>query len=87
MLSQLDWIIEEVLYEQYDGDARIAIVQDLKGKCYKQISFMTNFTKTNLSDKKASYEVSLMLAKGGKSFRDGETVKEVRNILFIICSH
>ena len=37
---------------------------------------MTNFRKTNLSDKKASYEVSLILAKNGKGFRDRETVKK-----------
>ena len=36
---------------------------------------MTNFTKTNLSDKKASYEVFLILAKNGKAFRDGDIVK------------
>ena len=63
-------------YEQYDGDACIAVVKDLKGKYYKQISCMTNFTKTNHSDKKASYEVSLILTKNGKDFRDGETVKK-----------
>ena len=60
-------------YEQYDGYARIAVVKDLNGKYYK---LMTNFRKTNLSDKKASYEVSLILAKIGKSFRDRETVKK-----------
>ena len=63
-------------YEQYDGNARIAVVKDLKGKYYKQISCLTNFTKTNLSDKKACYEVSLILAKNGKAFRNGETVKK-----------
>ena len=37
---------------------------------------MTNLTKTNLSDKKASYEVSLILAKNGKVFRGLEIVKK-----------
>ena len=37
---------------------------------------MTNFRKTNLSDKKTSYEVSLILATNGKGFRDRETVKK-----------
>ena len=37
---------------------------------------MNNFTKTTLSDQKASYEVSLILAKNGKAFRDGEIIKE-----------
>ena len=37
---------------------------------------MINFTKTNLSDKKACNEVSLILAKNGKAFRDGEIVKK-----------
>ena len=60
-------------YEQYDGYARIAVVKDLKGKYYK---LMTNFRKTDLSDKKASCEVSLILAKNGKGFRDRETVKK-----------
>ena len=36
---------------------------------------MSNFRKTNLSDKKASCEVTLILAKNGKGFRDRETVK------------
>ena len=61
-------------YEQYEGDARVAVLQKLKNKYNKQIGCMTNFTKTNLSDEKASYEVSLVLAKNGKAFRDGETV-------------
>ena len=60
-------------YEQYDRHARIAVVKDLKGKYYK---LMTNFRKTNLSDKKASRKVSLILAKNGKGFRDRETVKK-----------
>ena len=37
---------------------------------------MINFRKTNLSDKKASYEVSLILVKNGKGFRDKEAVKK-----------
>ena len=59
-------------YEQYDGYAGIAVVKDLKGKYY---TLMTNLRKTNLSDKKASCEVSLILAENGKGFRDRETVK------------
>ena len=48
----------------------------MKSTYNKQFGCMTNFTKTNFSDKKACYEVSLTLAKDGKAFRDGETVKK-----------
>ena len=63
-------------YEKYEGAAREAVVKDLKSKYDKQMSCMTNFTKTTFSDQKASYEVALILAKNGKAFRDGEIVKE-----------
>ena len=63
-------------YEQYEGDAVVAVLQDLKSKYNEQISCMANFTKTNLSDKKAFYEVSLIPAKNGKVFRKRETVKK-----------
>ena len=45
---------------------------------------MTNFRKTNLSDKKASYEVSLILAKNGKGFRDRETIKKCAIFLLLV---
>ena len=45
-------------YEQYQGDAIVAVLQDLKTKYNEQISCMANFTKTNLSGKKAFWEVS-----------------------------
>ena len=48
----------------------------MKSKCNKQTGCTTNFTKTNLSDKKASHEVFLILAKNGKAFRDGEVRNE-----------
>ena len=51
-------------------------MQDLKSICNEQTGCMTNFTKTNFLDKKASYDVSLILAKNGKVFRDEETVKK-----------
>ena len=70
-------------YERYDGYARIAVVKDLKGKYY---TLMTNFRKTNLSDKKASCEVSLILAKNGKGFRDRETVKYTIFCLLFVCA-
>ena len=63
-------------FEQYEEDARLAVLQDLKSKYNKQIGCITNSTKTDRSDKKASYEASLILAENGKAFRDGETVKK-----------
>nr|XP_039265600.1 zinc finger BED domain-containing protein 5-like [Styela clava] len=62
--------------KKYEGAAREAIVINLKSKYKKQMICMTNFTKTTFSDQKASYEVSLILAKNGKAFRDGEIVNE-----------
>ena len=59
-------------HKQHEGEARVAVLQDLKSKYNKQISCMTNFTKTNLSDKKASYEVSLILSKNEKLSETGK---------------
>ena len=63
-------------FEKYERAARKAVVKDLKSKYDRQRSCMNNFTKTTSSDQKASYEVSLILAKNGKAFRDGEIIKE-----------
>ena len=63
-------------FEKYEKAAREAVVKDLKSKSDRKRSCMNNFTKTTLSDQKASYEVSLILAKNGKAFRDGEIIKE-----------
>ena len=60
---------------QYERVAIEAVVKDLKSKYDRQRSCM-NFTKTTLSDQKASYKVSLILAKNGKAFSDGEIIKE-----------
>ena len=62
--------------EKYERAAREAVVKDLKSKYDRQRSCMNNFTKTTLSDQKASYEISLILPKNGKAFRDGEIIKE-----------
>ena len=63
-------------FEKYERAPREAVVKDLKSKYDRQRSCMNNFTKTTLSDQKASYEVSLILAKNGIAFRDGEIIKE-----------
>ena len=62
--------------EKYERASREAVVKDLKSKYDRQRSCMNNFTKTTLSDQKASYEISLILPKNGKAFRDGEIIKE-----------
>ena len=63
-------------FEKYERAAREAVLKYLKSKYNRQRSCMNNFTKTTLSDQKASYEVSLILLKNGKAFRDGEIIKE-----------
>ena len=63
-------------FEKYKRAAREAVVKDLKSKYDRQRSCMNNFTKNTLSDQKASYEVSLILVKNGKAFKDGEIIKE-----------
>ena len=43
----------------------------------KEVLWIT-FTQTTLSDQKAPYEVSLILAKNGKAFRDGKVIKSAQ---------
>ena len=62
-------------YDKYTGAARAAIVADLKRKIHRQQSFFTKATTTQESSLKASYVVSLELAKAKKPLSDGEMVK------------
>ncbi|KAM6965926.1 general transcription factor II-I repeat domain-containing protein 2A-like [Tautogolabrus adspersus] len=62
-------------YDKYNGAARAAIVADLRGKIHRQQSFFTKATTTQESSLKASYAVSLELAKAKKPLSDGEIVK------------
>ena len=62
-------------YNKYTGAARAAIIADLRGKIHRQQSFFTKAMTTQESSLKASYAVSLKLAKAKKPLSYGETVK------------
>uniref|UniRef100_A0A3B4Z810 DUF4371 domain-containing protein n=1 Tax=Stegastes partitus TaxID=144197 RepID=A0A3B4Z810_9TELE len=62
-------------YEKCTGAARAAIVADLKGKIHRQHSLFTKTTTVQESALKASYVVTLELAKAKKPLSDGEMVK------------
>ena len=63
-------------YSKYTGDARAAIVADLKSKVKSQQSLFAKVTTVQESSLNASYAVSLELAKSKKPLSDGETVKK-----------
>ena len=67
--------LHKVKYEKYTGAARAAVVADLKSKVHQQQRFFTRATTTQESALKASYAVSLELAKAKKPLSDGEIVK------------
>lgn len=63
-------------YQKYTGEARAAIIADLKGKLNRQQALFTKATTVQESSLKASYLVSLELAKAKKPLSDGEIVKQ-----------
>ena len=62
-------------YDKYTGAARATIIADLRGKIHRQQRFFTKATTTQESSLKASYPVSLELAKAKQPLSDEETVK------------
>lgn len=67
--------MHKVKYEKYTGAARAAVVADLKSKVCQQQQLFTRAKTTQESALKASYAVSLELAKAKKPLSDGEMVK------------
>uniref|UniRef100_A0A3Q3FDJ6 SPIN-DOC-like zinc-finger domain-containing protein n=1 Tax=Labrus bergylta TaxID=56723 RepID=A0A3Q3FDJ6_9LABR len=74
-------------YDKYNGAARVAIVADLRGKIHHQQSFFTKATTIQESSLKASYAVSLELAKAKKPLSDGKIVKRLTRRIFDIQNH
>ena len=72
-------------YDKYTGAARAAIIVDLRGKIHRQQSFFTKATTTQESSLKASYAVSLELAKGKKPLSHGETANNKANNFQSLC--
>lgn len=67
--------MHKVKYEKYTGAARAAVIADLKSKVCQQQQLFTRAKTTQESALKASYAVSLELAKAKKPLSDGEMVK------------
>ena len=64
-----------VKFKKYTAAARAAVVADLKTKVHKQQQLFTGATTTQESSLKASYAVTIELAKAKKPLSDGEIVK------------
>lgn len=67
--------LHNVKYERYTGAARAAVLAELKSKVNQQQRLFTKATTTQECAVKASYAVSLVLAKAKKPLSDGEIVK------------
>ena len=74
-LSRYYNTLHKVKYEKYTGAARAAVLANLKSKVNQQQRLFTKATTTQESAVKASYAVSLELAKAKKPLSDGEIVK------------
>ncbi|XP_071979042.1 general transcription factor II-I repeat domain-containing protein 2-like [Engystomops pustulosus] len=63
-------------YAKYQGDERANQVAKLKTCLLRQQDFFKKATKENDAAVEASYVVSMMIAKAGKSFKEGEFIKK-----------
>ena len=62
-------------YDKYTGEARRALLNDLKSNLRKRQEKMFQLVKPSSSTTIASYDVSLLMAKSKKAFSDGDLIK------------
>jgi hypothetical protein len=62
-------------FNKYDGESRVALVNDIKKKLKQQTRMFTKVAKVQTCSLAASYTVALELAKSKKPFSDGSLVK------------
>ena len=63
-------------YGEYYGKTRIDIADRLKRKYHKHKKVLSSFIKLQTKNAVVSYEITLMLLKKSKSFRNGELVTQ-----------
>ena len=67
--------LHEVKYKRYTGESRKALILGLKKKIKQQTTLIPKLGTVQSSALRASYSVSLQLAKSQRPFTDGEVVK------------
>lgn len=63
-------------YDQYEGLMRVSKLKELKANLAKQQSWLTKIQKGNVASVIASYELSQMIAISGKSYTEGDFIKQ-----------
>jgi hypothetical protein len=63
-------------FNKYDGESRIALVNDFKKKLERQTEMFTKVAKVQTCSLATSYTVALELAKSRKPFSDGSLVNK-----------
>jgi hypothetical protein len=63
-------------FNKYDGESRVAFVNDFKKKLKQQTGMITEVAKVQTRSLAASYTVALELAKSKMPFSDGSLVKK-----------
>jgi hypothetical protein len=63
-------------FNKYDGESRVALVNNLNKKLKQQTGMFTTVAKVQTCSLVASYTVALELAKSKKPFSDGSLVKK-----------
>ncbi|KFD60685.1 hypothetical protein M514_10614 [Trichuris suis] len=63
-------------YDRYDGPVRVSRLKQLKANLRLQQTCFTKIEKANVASVTASYELSRMIAMSGKSYSEGDFVKQ-----------
>ncbi|KFD60436.1 hypothetical protein M514_27393 [Trichuris suis] len=63
-------------YDRYDGPVRVSRLKQLKANLRLQQTCFTKVEKANVASVTASYELSRMIAMSGKSYSEGDFVKQ-----------
>lgn len=63
-------------YDKYEGPMRVSRLEELKAKLRQQPTCFTKIEKGNVASVTASYELSQMIAVSGKSYSEGDFIKQ-----------
>lgn len=63
-------------YDKYEGPMRVSKLKELKANLTQQQTLFTKSHKRNVASVIASYELSRMIASNGKSYTEGDFVKQ-----------
>ena len=63
-------------YDKYEGQMRVSKLEELKVSFAQQQTFITESQKGNATSVTASYELSRMIATNGKSYTEGDFIRQ-----------